>query len=190
MDHELWLKLRKKGISGTDVSAILGDNPYKTALDVWKDKLGLNPSRNTFMPDSTERMTMGHELEGIVARQYAKSIGKWLVPGHFTTLHDWMRGTPDFTFYDEPIGLEIKTTGSDSVRKNLENGIFEPMWVWQSRWYMAILDYDEWHICALSNGQKKFSTIIQRDMNIELDMIKKCSKFWHENVLKAIPPER
>ncbi|RPI49081.1 MAG: hypothetical protein EHM49_10505, partial [Deltaproteobacteria bacterium] len=31
---------RRKGIGGTDISAIVGLNPHKTALDVWLEKTG------------------------------------------------------------------------------------------------------------------------------------------------------
>ena len=40
-DRETWLSERRKGIGGSDVAAILGLNPYRTAVDVYNDKLGL-----------------------------------------------------------------------------------------------------------------------------------------------------
>jgi predicted phage-related endonuclease len=40
MPREEWLVLRRKGIGGSDVSAILGINPWKTAMDVWLEKTG------------------------------------------------------------------------------------------------------------------------------------------------------
>lgn len=36
-NREVWLKHRTK-IGGSDASAILGKNPYKTNVELWKDK--------------------------------------------------------------------------------------------------------------------------------------------------------
>lgn len=35
-----WLEERKKGIGGSDASVIMGLNPYKTTVDLWKEKTG------------------------------------------------------------------------------------------------------------------------------------------------------
>ena len=34
-----WLKARRSGIGGSDVAAILGLNRYKSALDIYNDKI-------------------------------------------------------------------------------------------------------------------------------------------------------
>ena len=40
MDEETWLDYRRKGIGGSDAAAVLGVSPYKTARDVYFEKLG------------------------------------------------------------------------------------------------------------------------------------------------------
>lgn len=40
-DHEEWLKLRGHGVGGSDCSAVIGLNPYKTNLQLWQEKVGL-----------------------------------------------------------------------------------------------------------------------------------------------------
>ena len=39
-NHEEWLQERKNRIGGSDASAILGLNPYKTNVDLWMEKVG------------------------------------------------------------------------------------------------------------------------------------------------------
>ena len=39
-DHAAWLKARTYGIGGSDASAILGMNPYKTNIDLFEEKTG------------------------------------------------------------------------------------------------------------------------------------------------------
>lgn len=39
-DHASWLKARTYGIGGSDASAIIGMNPYKTNIDLFEEKIG------------------------------------------------------------------------------------------------------------------------------------------------------
>lgn len=39
-DHASWLKARTYGIGGSDASAIVGKNPYKTNIDLFEEKIG------------------------------------------------------------------------------------------------------------------------------------------------------
>ena len=57
MTREEWLAARKQGIGGSDAGAILSMNPYKSAFDVYADKLGLTEPK----PD-TEAMRQGRDL--------------------------------------------------------------------------------------------------------------------------------
>lgn len=39
-DREAWLKNRTRGIGGSDISAVVGLNPYKTNVELWMEKTG------------------------------------------------------------------------------------------------------------------------------------------------------
>ena len=39
-ERAAWLAERRSGIGGSDIAAILGLSPWKTAVDVWLDKTG------------------------------------------------------------------------------------------------------------------------------------------------------
>lgn len=39
--HEEWLEVRSHYIGGSDASAVIGLNPYKTNLELWQEKTGL-----------------------------------------------------------------------------------------------------------------------------------------------------
>lgn len=40
-NHNIWLKERQKGIGGSDAATILGLNPYKNNVQLWREKVGL-----------------------------------------------------------------------------------------------------------------------------------------------------
>ena len=39
MEKQEWLNYRKQGIGGSDAGAVCGLNPYKTAMEVYQDKV-------------------------------------------------------------------------------------------------------------------------------------------------------
>lgn len=58
----LWLKWRKEAITGSDISAITGLNPWKSCLTLFYEKTGQLPEQ-----EATTRMMLGNYLEeGIV----------------------------------------------------------------------------------------------------------------------------
>jgi len=44
MDRAEWLEWRRKGLGGSDCSAILGLNKYKPAFEIYAEKVGLSPA--------------------------------------------------------------------------------------------------------------------------------------------------
>lgn len=65
-----WLEGRRTGIGGSDVAAVLGLSPWKTALDVWNDKLGLSEEKGM-----SEPAYWGTTLEDTVAKEFQKRTG-------------------------------------------------------------------------------------------------------------------
>lgn len=64
---EEWLEVRRNGIGGSDIAAILGKNPWRSRLDVYLDKAG-----KTDPLESNERMSWGSKLEPVVRDHYAE----------------------------------------------------------------------------------------------------------------------
>lgn len=61
-DREEWLSYRIKGIGGSDASATVGMNPYKSNQDLWKEKLGLKSNEVS----SNKAMAYGNNAEGLL----------------------------------------------------------------------------------------------------------------------------
>jgi putative phage-type endonuclease len=187
MTHQEWLLERQKGIGGSDISAILGLNPYKTKLDVYHDKMA---SKVEDAPN--EDMLRGQLLEEFVAQMYGKLAGaeirkpKRKIFRHRT--YDYIRASVD-RFYTDASGkdniLECKTSA-----KKITHDTIYPAWVCQVQWYMMILG-------------KKTSTIvwccppgfsiewmeIPASKDFQKYMLEEAKKFWHDHILAAVPPE-
>ena len=71
MPKETWLKLRKKGIGGSDASSILNLNPYRSSVNVYMEKIDENIEIKSNM-----KMILGEKLEEFVAKEFCNQTGK------------------------------------------------------------------------------------------------------------------
>ena len=62
LERKDWLDVRKTGIGGSDVAAVLGISPWKSPLDVFLDKTGKSAPE----PEN-DAMYWGTRLETLVA---------------------------------------------------------------------------------------------------------------------------
>lgn len=70
LPKEDWLRYRKSGITGTDAGAILGLNPYRSAFQVYHDKIS-----DTIENMDNEAMRQGRDLEDYVAQRFSEETG-------------------------------------------------------------------------------------------------------------------
>ena len=74
--HEEWLQARRNFIGGSDASAVLGMNPYKTNVELWEEKVGL------LVPeDISEKpyVKYGHEAEPLLRGLFALDFPEYEV---------------------------------------------------------------------------------------------------------------
>lgn len=73
LNEQEWLAYRRQGIGGSDVAAILGISPFRTARDLYDDKLNIASVADD--AGNWVALEMGHLLEPLVARIFAKKTG-------------------------------------------------------------------------------------------------------------------
>lgn len=139
MNREEWLAKRRLGVSGSDISVLMGVNKYKTVDDLVLDKLGVGKS---FEGNIFTRV--GVRLESHVANCWAKREQRILISGEFncSPKNDRYIGTTDFETGHNEI-LEIKTGGW----KTWKNGM-PKMYEFQLRWYLMIRERPAGHLVA------------------------------------------
>lgn len=67
-DEKAWLKGRLNGIGGSDASAVVGKNPYKTNIELFEEKTG-----RRIAPDISEKP---YVIYGKEAEQYIPDAGQ------------------------------------------------------------------------------------------------------------------
>lgn len=185
MDRNEWLEARRKTITGTDISAIVGLNPWRGPMDVYCDKLGLTEAT----PDN-QAMEWGRRLESVVADRYAEQNGVELAPGEWTVRDGWMGATPDRLIVGANRGLEIKTAGLHSVKSWGESGTDQipDHYALQCAWYMAVSERDEWDLAVLIGGQDYRQYHLKRSVRLENRLIELARQFRERHILTQTPP--
>lgn len=190
MSREEWLEARRRGIGGSDVSAILGLNPYRSSLSIYMDKTGVIPVDAESM---SEQAYWGTVLEEPIARRFAEKHPELTVRrnNHILINSDYPFALANIDREirdgDETYGLEIKTVGLRSA-KFWEDEDVPLAYVLQVSHYMMVTGWKKFYIAALVGGQKYIERTILRDENIIATLAKREQEFW-TMVQTLTPPE-
>ncbi|MNC00659.1 YqaJ-like viral recombinase domain protein [compost metagenome] len=189
MEHDDWLEWRKRGIGGSDVAAICGLSRYKSALEVYLDKLGEIPP----IPDN-HKMKAGRMLEPLIADWFAEETGIRVQKQNCIFQHKdypFMLANIDRWVPGENAGLEIKNTAEYS-RNNWFDGqteIIPTEYQLQANHYMAVTGADKWYVAVLIGGWDFQWRVIERDDNLIKNLITIEENFWTQHVMAGVLPE-
>lgn len=193
LTEDQWLAWRRKGIGGSDAAAALGISPYRTARELYYDKVGIEPV--TEGPDKSITFEIGHLLEDVVAQIFAKKTGLTVYRDQTMYQHPlfpFLIADVD-RFVTLPDGrtalLECKTAHYD-VQYLWANGAVPRHYELQVRHYMAVMNIDVAFIaCLFSNSEADFVwQRIDRDLDEEENNILQLRGFWENYVLKRTEP--
>lgn len=185
IDHDEWLRWRRTGVSGSDAAAILGLDRYKSPFDVYADKLGLKQEQ----PDN-EAMRQGRDLENYVVLRFMEATGKKVRRKNAILQHPehpWMIANVDRLVVGESAGLECKTT-SVLNKSKFKQGEYPDNYYVQCMHYLAVTGLKKWYLAVLVLNKDFHVFEIERDEDEIQALIEAEKHFWHEHVLKQIPP--
>ena len=115
LSKEDWLRYRKCGITGTDAGAILGLNPYRSAFQVYHDKIS-----DTTENIDNEAMRQGRDLEDYVAQRFTEATGLKVRRANAiyqSEDHPLLLADFDRLIVGQKAGLECKTVSPFSADK-------------------------------------------------------------------------
>lgn len=199
MDRREWLEARRKGIGGSDVAPILGLSKYRSAIDVYEDKLGLSADR-----PATPPQRWGLLLEDAVSRAYVEER-------HLTVRRVGIRrakhvpgfpmiGSIDRVAYGPgvPSGgvlVEIKTSRhGDGYAKTEEARDLPPEKrvptdaFLQTQHYLEVARLELAVVVVLVAGSELRMIDVPRDHDIGADLIEEEGRFWRDYVEAGVVP--
>lgn len=186
-----WLKLRQKGIGGSDVPAILGLSKYKTPLQVYNEKVSEFPIQK----DESPRMKAGKKLEATIAEWWSEEYGFRIQQDNKVRIH---KDIPFFlanidrlilsTGHDRGTGiLECKNTNGWAFKQWQDDGLPVDFYA-QVQHYFNVLGHSWGAVAVLVDGWDLKSIDIQPDEEFIKMMTDQLVSFWQDHVEKRIPP--
>ncbi len=200
LTNDEWLELRKTGIGGSDYGIIYGISGFRTARDLYMDKMGYKPhwepEQNWFT------LEFGHRIEELVAKAFYERTGykPYAVRKMFRhPKYYWMVADVDF-FVDikdsngvvRTYILEIKTTSYQN-RFNWGDDFaptIPPGYVLQGRSYACVTNVSGIiYACLYDNNiNSLIIRTLERDLDAEAELIEAGRHFWQDYVEKGIEP--
>ena len=185
LSKEDWLRYRKCGITGTDAGAILGLNPYRSAFQVYHDKIS-----DTIENIDNEAMRQGRDLEDYVAQRFSEETGFKVRRANAiyqSEEHPLLLADFDRLIVGQKAGLECKTVSPFSADK-WADGKIPAHYLAQVDHYLAVSGFDCWYVAALIFGRELVIHKIVTDKQVLSGLIDKEERFWTNHVVPQIPP--
>ena len=178
-------ELRRHAIGASEIAAVMGWDPRRTALQVWLDKQGLVESR-----PPTYRMRRGKFLERLLIEQEytaltGRAVNYW-DKSEYDPERPYMVVTPDGLCPDLRRGVEAKVVSYD--QRDLWNEGPPPHVYLQCAWSMAFYGYDRWDvIVAIADDEPEVWTV-DRDQELIDVIVNRAVDFYSRYLLPEQQP--
>jgi putative phage-type endonuclease len=194
--HAEWLNARGTKLGSSDCPAILGVSPFKTAADVYVEKVyaleGRTPYRIAEPFDFTNPLQRGHLYEPVIARAYELTTGVTLVSPDATVhpSHDFIAASADRMTSDGRKLVELKKVHWRAADEWGEPGTEQipDAYLAQVQEQMAVYGVDQCDVVALIGDDDLRIYPIARNKTLCEMILDSMCDFWGR-VQRREPPE-
>ncbi len=168
-----WHALRKNKIGASDSSIILGINPWKTARQLWEEKLDITPQ-----PPMNQAMLRGHELEPIAREFFITTTGKEALPAVLCHPElNWMMASLDGINHEEEFVLEIKC-GGQKLHDQAKIGVIPDYYMCQIQHQLCVTGFSKAMYLSYFEGEGIIIPVDRNDQFIEDTLVPSLKEFW------------
>jgi putative phage-type endonuclease len=182
-----WEAVRRLGIGGSDVAALVGLDKYRGQRHVYEEKHGRDIVRDN------EAMDIGRRIEGFIAELFSHRSGKAIAtpPGTLGHVdHPWALVNIDrYALEDtgEVAGpVECKNRSEYQLEEWEEGPPDAP--ALQCHWGMAVGGWDVGYTAALVGGNKLRWHQVERDEEMIGHLLEFCGDWYQRHVVEGFPP--
>ena len=189
LSYKDWLQVRRSGIGGSDAAAALGLSPWKSALELWQEKV----SGQRQPTQENEAMIWGRLMEPIITKEFVRRTGKNVTPMRSmlqAVNWPWMRADLDGIIEDPQRGTGIFESKTASAFKQDEwaEERCPDAYMLQLSHYMAITGLSYAVICVLIGGNKLHWITVDRDDELIASLVQLEQRFWQYVLTRTPPP--
>lgn len=188
------IEARRTGLGCSELSSVLGLNPYRGEFDVWARLSLPDVTIDETDPDGTDDdpREWGNLLEEPIARKYAAREHVEVVTSAASYRHATapIVGHPDRLVLDPARGLEIKASDSRMAHRwgPSESDEYPDEHRVQMIGYMALTGLARWDLAALIGGNKFRVYRLARDLAVEAAIIEEVTAWWERHIVAGERP--
>ena len=185
MEHAQWLEERRKGVGGSDIAAIMGLSPFKTAYQVYREK-----RKEVEDWQGNDLTDWGKRMEPAIRQWYSDQTGRDVRLPEKIMYHEkypFMLASLD-GFTDDGRVVEIKTARSGKKWGEPETNQIPDYYAVQVHHYMTVTGFQVADIPVSIAGGSPSLYIVEADKEISEMIIEAAANFW-ERVQTGNPPE-
>lgn len=206
-----WIEQRRAGLGGSDIGAIMGLSPYRSAVDVWMDKTGREPDDD--LAANRRDIRFGLYGEQFVAAEYCLSTGRRVQRYNTMLRHE---SAPLLANVDRLVipegakiaahrgeirtdrGLECKTANQFAAFDSDAWGASEtdevpPAYLLQAEVYLLLTGCAVWDLaCLFGNGARDTDFriyTIRKDADLQREIVARATEWWKRHVIGDAAPE-
>lgn len=182
MSYDEWLSKRGQSIGASESGAILGLNPWRTAVDVWIEKTGeAKPLEDNL------NMRLGRDLEPVIKRLFEEETGLKVRQDNKIRIddeHDFITTNLDGMVIGEKVPVEYKTMTK-------WDGDIPSYYYCQIQHQMMVTNTPYCYFVVLVLGLNKQLVVekYDRDDHFVAMMRQELVDFWNKNVIDGAIPE-
>lgn len=180
-----WLAARSDGIGSSDIPIIVGESPYRSALELWAEKTGIVPPAEVD-PATRRLMDIGKRMEPVLLDLYEEETGRRArrVPrmlAHPT--YPWARASLDA---EAPVRRIVEAKWTHARRWSAGDAVPGDVLI-QVQWQMFVTGRDVADVVALVGPELRVVEVGRNDAMIG-DLLFFATDFWR-HVTERTRPE-
>lgn len=183
LDGAPWGALRSRGVGGSDVAAICGISPWKTAYQVWLEKTGQSEGQ-----EQNEAMAYGTMIEPVIRNWYEQAIGEPVTMPSGILVHpehNFMLANLDGYRSDRVVEIKTARSGSDWGEPGTDE--IPVYYRTQGEHYMMVTGLTLCDFVVSFHGTMPVVYTIEADPELQEMILERESEFW-EMVKNGTPP--
>lgn len=189
LSYAEFLQVRGRGIGGSDSAAALGLSPWKSALELWQEKV----SSQSQPSQENEAMIWGRIMEPVITKEFVRRTGKNVTPMRSMLQAvdwPWMLADLDGLIEDPQRGTGVFEVKTASAFKQDEWGEDRcpDAYMLQLAHYMAVTGLSYAVICVLIGGNKLQWLTVDRDEELIANLVHLEKRFWQHVLAQSPPP--
>lgn len=180
-----WLEERRKGVGGSDIAAIMGLSPWKTAYQVYREK-----RKEVADFEGNNATDWGKRMEPAIRQWYSDLTGRCVrLPDKILqhSKYPFMLASLD-GFTDDPRGVEIKTARSGRGWGEPGTNEIPDYYLLQVQHYMIVTGFPVFDVPVSIAGGSPELYEVPADKELQEMIIQAAADFWQQ-VIDGIPPE-